>query len=202
MSKFATAALALGLALAMNTPGQAWDGFRRPFARLAERGATRNLAHRVAAPGRGHDAAYSGGYQPSYTYAYAPDDAPPAVEAAAYYTTQPAAAQPAAAYGGDPYGFLAILNQYRASAGLHPLAYDANLAAWASQNNAAQSRRGIGHHVNPNCFQNCGWNQSSAYEIFRSWLDSPGHRQNMLSPSATRAGIAYGPGPYWTLNAR
>jgi uncharacterized protein YkwD len=197
MNKFATTALALGLVLAMNTPGQAWDGFRRPFFRLADRG-SRTLTYRV--PAHTH-----GGYANAYANAYASDDAPPAVEAAAYYTTQPAAATAAAqpaVYGGDPYGFLAILNQYRASAGLHPLAYDSDLAAWASRNNAVQSRRGIGHHVNPNCFQNCGWNQSSAYDIFRSWLDSPGHRQNMLSPSATRAGIAYGPGPYWTLNAR
>jgi uncharacterized protein YkwD len=31
-------------------------------------------------------------------------------------------------------------------------------------------------------------------------MNSPGHAQNMLSPSATRFGIAYGPGPYWTMN--
>jgi uncharacterized protein YkwD len=105
-------------------------------------------------------------------------------------------------YQGDPYGFTGIINQIRASAGLHPLAYDPSLAAWASQNNAAQCSRGIGHHINPNCFQNCGWNYSTAYEAATAWMNSPGHRQNMLSPGVTRFGIAYGPGPYWTLNAR
>lgn len=102
----------------------------------------------------------------------------------------------------DPYGFSQILNAYRASAGLPPVAYDANLSAWASQNNAAQSRKGIGHYINPGCFQNCGWNYSSARAVANGWLQSPGHRDNMLQPGITRFGIAYGPGPYWTLNAR
>jgi hypothetical protein len=102
----------------------------------------------------------------------------------------------------DPYGFSRILNAYRASAGLPPVAYDPNLSAWASQNNAAQSRKGIGHHVNPGCFQNCGWNYASAWDVANGWLHSPGHRANMLQPGITRFGIAYGPGPYWTLNVR
>jgi uncharacterized protein YkwD len=102
----------------------------------------------------------------------------------------------------DPYGFAAILNAYRASAGLHPLAYDADLSNWAAHNNAAQARRGLGHHVLPNCYQNCGWNYSDAWSLARGWMNSPGHRENMLTPSATRFGIAYGPGPYWTLNAQ
>ena len=102
----------------------------------------------------------------------------------------------------DPYGFVHILNAYRASAGLPPVAYDPNLSAWASQNNAVQCRKGIGHHVNPGCFQNCGWNYASAWEVANGWLHSPGHRDNMLQPGITHFGIAYGPGPYWTLNAR
>jgi uncharacterized protein YkwD len=109
---------------------------------------------------------------------------------------------PAPVYAADPYGFAAIVNGFRAAAGLHPLAYDSSLSAWASQNNAAQCSRGIGHHINPSCFQNCGWNYTTAYEAATAWMNSPGHRQNMLSPSVTRFGIAYGPGPYWTLNAR
>jgi len=115
------------------------------------------------------------------------------------------AVQPAAncdCSGSDPYGFTAILNRLRASAGLHPVAYDPALASWASQNNAVQCRRGIGHHVNPCGVQNCGWNYSDASSVAQGWMHSPGHRQNMLSPSITCFGIAFGPGPYWTLNAR
>jgi hypothetical protein len=124
-------------------------------------------------------------------------------------STQPVAAVTAAApigsgceCGSDPYGFTAILNRLRASAGLHAVAYDPNLSSWASQNNAVQCRRGIGHHVNPCGVQNCGWNYSDASSVAQGWMQSPGHRQNMLSPSITHFGIAFGPGPYWTLNAR
>lgn len=114
----------------------------------------------------------------------------------------PAAAADCDCTGGDPYGFAAIFNRLRAAAGLQPVAYDPELSSWASQNNAAQCRRGIGHHVNPRCAQNCGWNYATADAVAQGWMNSPGHRQNMLSPSITRFGIAFGPGPYWTLNAR
>lgn len=102
----------------------------------------------------------------------------------------------------DPYGFAAVLNAHRAAAGLPPLAYDATLSQWAAANNAAQAARGIGHHVVPNCYQNCAYNSTSAEEAASDWMNSRGHRANMLNPSITRFGIAYGPGPYWTMNAQ
>lgn len=104
--------------------------------------------------------------------------------------------------GGDPHGFAGVLNSIRARAGLAPLRYDPSLSAWASSNNAAMCRRGLGHHIVPNCNQNCGWNYTSPTEVAQGWMDSPGHRANMLSPSVSSFGIAYGPGPYWTLNLR
>jgi hypothetical protein len=102
----------------------------------------------------------------------------------------------------DPYGFVEVLNRYRAQAGLGPVSYDSELTTWAQQNNHVQSARGIGHHVNPNCFQNCGWNYDSAEGVADGWMNSRGHRANMLHPSISRIGIAYGPGPYWTMNAQ
>ena len=102
----------------------------------------------------------------------------------------------------DPYGFAAHFNYYRAVAGLPPVSYDPNLSNWASHNNVAQTRRGLGHFVNPNCFQNCAWNITDAATAAQMWMNSTGHRENMLSPNISRFGIAYGPGPYWTLNAQ
>jgi uncharacterized protein YkwD len=125
----------------------------------------------------------------------------PAATASAQ-AADPATAANCDCSGGDPYGFAAILNRIRAAAGLHPVSYDPDLSSWASQNNAVQCRRGIGHHVNPCCVQNCGWNYTNADAVAQGWMNSPGHRENMLSPSITRFGIAFGPGPYWTLNAR
>jgi hypothetical protein len=102
----------------------------------------------------------------------------------------------------DPYGFAAILNRIRSDAGLSPVEYDHELSAWAAQNNAEQSSRGMGHHVNPNCYQNCAWNTPDAASVADAWMESRGHRKNMLAPGITRVGIAFGPGPYWTMNAR
>jgi hypothetical protein len=102
----------------------------------------------------------------------------------------------------DPYGFMALLNAYRAFAGLSPLAYDPDLSTWAIHNNVAQNSYGLGHHVNPNCCQNSAWNVHDAASVAAAWMQSPGHRANMLDPSVSRFGIAYGPGPYWTMNAR
>ena len=94
------------------------------------------------------------------------------------------------------------MNRHRADAGLQPVSYDPDLSSWAGRNNVAQCWRGLGHHVNPCGVQNCGWNYADAQSVAQGWMNSAGHRQNMLSPSITRFGIAYGPGPYWTLIAR
>jgi hypothetical protein len=101
----------------------------------------------------------------------------------------------------DPYGFAAVLNGIRARMGLAPAAYDPELSSWAAENNAAQASRGLGHHINPSCYQNCGWNYPDAESVAAGWMNSPGHRANMLQPGMTRFGIAFGPGPYWTMNA-
>ena len=116
--------------------------------------------------------------------------------------TKPVVAAPQSPCSTGTDGFGAILNSQRASAGLSPLAYDPNLSAWASQNNAEQCNRGIGHHLNPECLQNCAYNHTSSEEVMQGWMQSPGHRRNIMNPDATRFGIAYGPGPYWTMNAK
>lgn len=102
----------------------------------------------------------------------------------------------------DPYGFLHVLNRYRAAHGLPAVSYDPALSSWAALNNAAQCRHGIGHHVTPNCNQNSGYNYTNAEEVAAGWMNSPGHRANMLTPDVSRLGIAYGPGPYWTMNVQ
>jgi uncharacterized protein YkwD len=136
--------------------------------------------------------------RPSANTQSTPVAQPTALRPTSYVVSQP---RPFVA-SGDPYGFVAILNQMRASAGLPPVAYDPSLSAWASQNNAAQSARGLGHYVNPGTYQNSGWNYGSAAAVAQAWLASPGHRAAMLAAGISRVGIAYGPGPYWTMNAQ
>lgn len=177
------------------------------------------LVSRLREPSHTHQHVHVVPAAPAYDYTYgqaqptsaeavdpgSPVEAAPAValEAAPAVAPEAAPAYDAAyAAGGDPYGFTGILNQIRASAGLHPLVYDPTLSSWAQQNNAAQCQHGLGHHINPAGIQNCAYNYSDANSAAEGWMNSPGHRRNMLSPSATHFGIAFGPGPYWTLNAR
>lgn len=180
------------------------------------------LVSRFREPSHTHQHVHTVPAAPAYDYTYGqaqsvameaveqelPAEATPAVatepEAEPTVAAESEAAPTYTAYamGGDPYGFTPILNQIRASVGLHALVYDPNLSSWAQQNNAEQCRRGLGHHVNPAGIQNCAYNYGDANSAAQGWMNSPGHRQNMLSPSATHFGIAFGPGPYWTLNAR
>ena len=102
----------------------------------------------------------------------------------------------------DPYGFAEVVNRYRMAAGLAPLAYDHELSVWAAHNNVKQCSHGLGHHVSPNCNQNCAWNTPDAESVAQAWMESPGHRANMLDTTSSRFGIAFGPGPYWTMNTR
>jgi len=164
------------------------------------------LVSRLREPSHTHQHVHAVPAAPVYDYTYSqtqavdpgsPAEAAPAVAPAAESTYDAAYAA-----SGDPYGFTAILNRIRASAGLHPLVYDPTLSSWAQQNNAAQCQHGLGHHINPAGIQNCAYNYSDANAAAEGWMNSPGHRRNMLSPSATHFGIAFGPGPYWTLNAR
>ena len=106
-------------------------------------------------------------------------------------------AQPVA-YG-DPYGFTSWLNATRAQYGLPAVGYDPNLAAWASQNNAQQNARGIGHHVmGPARRQNSA--KGSYASVPGMWMASPAHRAALLDPTIRFIGIA-GAGAYWTYNA-
>lgn len=101
--------------------------------------------------------------------------------------------------GGDAYGFLGWLNATRASYGLSPVGYDANLESWAASNNAQQQSRGLGHYV-----MGSARRQNSAMGAYSSigsmWMNSAAHRAALLDPSIRSIGIA-GSGSYWTFNA-
>lgn len=47
--------------------------------------------------------------------------------------------------------------------------------------------------------ENIAWNQSTALEVVRSWMNSDGHRANILSRnySTIGVGMSQGNGPYW-----
>lgn len=53
--------------------------------------------------------------------------------------------------------------------------------------------------IDASCGENIAMGQGDAFSAFHSWLDSPGHRWNMLYPDYTHLGVgASSGGPYWT----
>jgi uncharacterized protein YkwD len=50
--------------------------------------------------------------------------------------------------------------------------------------------------------ENIAYGQTSAQEVMQSWMNSAGHRQNILNPKFRDVGIAYAYGNtfYWTQN--
>jgi uncharacterized protein YkwD len=81
------------------------------------------------------------------------------------------------------------LNGFRASHGLSQLRTDGTLIALASEHSADMARRESLDH--------------DGFMTIQQWVNSSGHRRNMLIPGLTRYGLASAVSPsgrtYWTL---
>jgi Cysteine-rich secretory protein family/TerD domain len=110
-------------------------------------------------------------------------------------------------------------NAERARHGLAPLTTDARLAAAAQAHSADMVRRGFFAHENPDGKQvwdravaagyayrkvaeNIAAGQRTAEEVVRGWMESPGHRANILDRDLTQIGVGRAEGGsydvYWT----
>jgi uncharacterized protein YkwD len=140
----------------------------------------------------------------------------PAVEA----ETEPAPVARTAAAAADPTAeaaVLALVNEARADAGCGALTADPALAAVARAHSADMRDRDYFSHTSPEGLspfdraeqagvgysraENIAFGQSDAAAVMEAWLESPGHRQNILDCELTRlgVGVAEGPGgPWWT----
>lgn len=97
------------------------------------------------------------------------------------------------AQGGDPSGFVPLLNAARAQRGLAPVAFDPNLAAHAGHNNALQAAHGLGHHAMAQAGQ-CAAAAFDGTMALGMWAASPAHASILFSPGATTCGFAVGGG--------
>ena len=103
------------------------------------------------------------------------------------------------------------LNGFRASHGLSQLRTDGTLTALASEHAADMARRDSLDH---NGFmtdrgprgaraENVAYGCKETTCVIQQWVDSSGHRKNMLIPGLTRYGLASATSPsgkkYWTL---
>ncbi|MCA6091211.1 CAP domain-containing protein [Streptomyces sp. SCA3-4] len=114
---------------------------------------------------------------------------------------------------------LALTNAERRVAGLPPLAADRRLASAAGAHSADMAGRDFFSHTTPEGHEpwdraraagaphratgeNIACGQRTSAEVVRGWMDSPGHRANILTPGFTHLGVGYATGgragTYWT----
>lgn len=111
---------------------------------------------------------------------------------------------------------LDLTNAERAKSGLKPLAADAKLMDAARVKSADMRQNNYFSHTSPvhgspfdqmkaagisykKAAENIAMGQRTAEEVVKGWMESPGHRQNILTPEFTHIGIGYDSnGHYWT----
>ncbi|MEK5070325.1 CAP domain-containing protein [Sporosarcina sp. FSL K6-1508] len=111
---------------------------------------------------------------------------------------------------------LDLTNAERQKAGLKPLQTDSKLMNSARQKSADMASKNYFSHTSPtygspfdqmkangvtykSAAENIAMGQRSAEEVVKGWMESPGHRQNILTPGFTHIGIGYDKnGNYWT----
>ncbi|MEV6959957.1 CAP domain-containing protein [Streptomyces sp. NPDC051207] len=112
-----------------------------------------------------------------------------------------------------------LTNRERAAAGLPPLAVDPLLTTAAQAHSADMVARDFYSHTSPDgrrpgdraaaagsprrsVGENIACGQRSPAEVVRGWMNSPGHRANILGPGFTHIGVGFAgggrSGTYWT----
>nr|WP_275983461.1 CAP domain-containing protein [Paenibacillus hamazuiensis] len=103
---------------------------------------------------------------------------------------------------------VALVNQERANAGVKPLVVDQALAAMALDKAKDMYNNHYFDHTSPtygspfdmmNSYgisytyagENIAMGQKTPQEVMNAWMNSPGHKQNILSPNYTKIGVAY-----------
>ncbi|MHA6260863.1 CAP domain-containing protein [Sporosarcina sp. CAU 1771] len=111
---------------------------------------------------------------------------------------------------------LDLTNAERQKAGLKSLQIDSKLMNSARQKSTDMATKNYFSHTSPtygspfdqlkangvtyrSAAENIAMGQRSAAEVVQGWMDSPGHRQNILTSDFTHIGIGYDAnGHYWT----
>ena len=111
-----------------------------------------------------------------------------------------------------------LVNQERAVAGVAPLAWDDGAAQVAYEHSVDMDVRDFFSHTNPDgeepwdrltaagiswsaAGENIAYGQPDPVSVMIAWMNSPGHRDNILRTSFTRLGVGVHDapgGPWWT----
>ncbi|MBI3838217.1 MAG: CAP domain-containing protein [Planctomycetia bacterium] len=81
-------------------------------------------------------------------------------------------------------------NSQRAQHGLPPLTVDSGLLTSARRHAAWMTNSRSMTHTNQPVGENIAMGQNSSSEVINSWMNSSGHRANILNPGYTRIGVA------------
>ncbi len=84
---------------------------------------------------------------------------------------------------------IAITNSERARRGLRPLLPDRKLMESARRHAAWMSVTGIFRHGNARAAENIAMGQRTSAAAMRSWMNSTGHRQNLLASNHGKIGV-------------
>ncbi|MBD0379960.1 CAP domain-containing protein [Paenibacillus sedimenti] len=101
-----------------------------------------------------------------------------------------------------------LVNQERTKAGLKPLAVDKSLAVMALDKAKDMYNNQYFDHTSPTygspfemmsaygiqykyAGENIAMGQKTPQDVMKAWMNSPGHRQNILSPNFTKIGVGY-----------
>jgi uncharacterized protein YkwD len=110
---------------------------------------------------------------------------------------------------------VALVNQNRAQAGCAPLRVDSKLTKAAADHSSDMARRDYFSHTTPEGVtfdqrikaagyaqpgaENIAAGQRSAEEVMNAWMNSPGHRANILNCQLSAIGVGLDTnGWYWT----
>lgn len=103
---------------------------------------------------------------------------------------------------------VALVNQERAKAGLEPLASDSSLSVMALDKAKDMYYNHYFDHTSPSygspfdmmnsygiqytyAGENIAMGQKNPQEVMTAWMNSQGHRENILSPNYTKIGVSY-----------
>jgi uncharacterized protein YkwD len=106
---------------------------------------------------------------------------------------------------------LDIHNDQRQNRSLKPLASDKQMDEYAQKHAETMAKKNRLYHSsmsdlakaakNGNVAENIAWGQDSEEEVVKDWMNSPGHRYNILGKSYKRAGFGMAKSkdgtPYW-----
>lgn len=93
-----------------------------------------------------------------------------------------------------------LVNRERLARGLRPLKPDPVLMAAAQNWSSVQASKRRMYHSRMGYGENVAYGQTTPQHVHTTWMNSPGHRRNILNPSYSSigVGVAYNGTPYWT----